>query len=125
MQSRKLVAKGRENLGMSTSEPWTTALEAECIKLYEAEHGPVKERDYSTPAAEVATTPPRSFVKPSTTTSTPAKSTVPKLPAKSPKSVFNAPSQPKAPKPAEVKPTPPTPESKKEEPPAEVSPEKN
>ena len=83
MQSRKLVAKGRENLGMSTSEPWTTALEAECIKLYEAEHGPVKERDYSTPAAEVATTPPRSFVKPSTTTSTPAKSTVPKLPAKS------------------------------------------
>lgn len=49
MQSRKLVASGREKLGMEKSEQWTPELEAECIKLYEDEHGPVKQKDYSSP----------------------------------------------------------------------------
>jgi hypothetical protein len=49
MQSKKLVASGREQLGMESSQPWTQELEAECLKLYEAEHGPIKEKDYSSP----------------------------------------------------------------------------
>jgi len=86
MQSKKLVASGREKLGMDKNEPWTPELEAECIKIYEAENGPIQARDYSTP--DVSATPP-----------TPAKVTIPK----SPNSVVE-------------KPKPPVPAVKKEEP---------
>jgi len=71
MQSKRLVASGREALGMKNDEAWTPELEAECIKQYEKEHGPVKARDYSSPAAAAppVDSPAKSFVK-----STPAPS---------------------------------------------------
>ena len=95
MQSRKLVAAGREAIGMKADEPWTPELEAECIKQYVAEHGPIQERDYSSPAAQqVKDSPQKSFVK---STPTPSVTVAPNI------------SKPKAP----------VIEKKKEEPPKE------
>lgn len=110
MQSRKLVASGREKLGMDESTPWTPELEEECIKLYEAEHGPVKQKDYSSPepAKTVAADKPKD--------PTPSSSGVPAFTAPKP---VSPPPAPKEEKKVEEEPNP-----AKEEEEAEAEPEK-
>ena len=77
MQSKKLVAKGREELGMEKTGAWTPELEAKCLELYVAEHGPIQERDYSSPEASKVSSPNKSFVP---STPSPAKPAAPLKP---------------------------------------------
>jgi hypothetical protein len=83
MESRQLVAKGRQQLGMEKTAPWTVELEAECVRMYEQEHGPLQAKDYSTPESNTVPSSMNSFVKTPPKTTEPAKKTfaTPKTPA--------------------------------------------